>query len=75
MLLSYWYLCWIDFWRLPETTHSRRCETKDYQYRFKYLKSVWLVVLVCLAAAGQPVLLIFGITLLTFVSLMYLDET
>jgi hypothetical protein len=74
MLLSYWYLCWIDFWRLPETHHSRRCETKAYQYRFKYLRNVWFVVLACLAVLGQPVLLIFGVTLLTFVSLMFLDE-
>ena len=73
-LLSYLYLSWVNFWRLPESAQTRRTLTAAYQRKLHILRLVWLALVISLAALGQPVALISGIILMTFLTFMVLDE-
>jgi hypothetical protein len=69
------YFRWVNFWRLPETVHTRRVQTPAHEKRVHLVRYAWLIAVLLLAGIGQLAVLIFGLTLLTFVSLMFLDET
>lgn len=72
--LTFFYLRWIDFWRLPVTDEIRRVHSKSHTRRVDILRLVWLFLVLALAMIGQLVLLIVGLLFMTFVSFMFLDE-
>lgn len=72
--LSYFYLNWINFWRLPETEHTLRVNSSAHRQKLSFVRIVWIVSLMLLGLIGQPVVLMVGVVLLTFLSFMFLDE-
>ena len=43
--LSVLYFCWIQFWKLPETEHTRRVNTEKHLKRVHQIKLAWIVML------------------------------
>jgi hypothetical protein len=74
MWLNLIYLQWINFWRLPETSHSKRCESEVHRQKIRLLKTVWSISLILLSLVGGLLSLVIGGLLLTFLSFMLLDE-
>lgn len=72
--LSVFYFWWIQFWKLPETEHTRRVSTERHLKRVQHLRSAWLVILPCLLVLPQIAFVIVVVLFLTFVSFMFLDE-
>ena len=73
-LLSLFYLYWINFWRLPESDQAQRAETKHHKAKVEKLKIVWIISLLLLVLSGHVALMIMGISFLTFLSFLFLDE-
>ena len=72
--LSVLYFCWIQFWKLPETEHTRRVNTEKHLRRVHQIKLAWIVMLCGLLVIPQLAFVIFSLLFMTFVSFMFLDE-
>lgn len=72
--VSYFYLCWVNFWRLPVSVHTERTQSREYQRKVDFLRLLWLAVVISLALVGQLVVLVVGIIFMTFLTFMFLDE-
>jgi len=73
--LCYFYFWWINFWRLPETTQTRRARSAGYEKKVIILRVVWFLSVLFMSATGHLAFFISGLIFLTFLSFMFLDES
>lgn len=72
---SFWLLRWWQFWRMPETEHTRRVETARHRIKVDWVRRLWFVGALIVLAVPSPPFAVAGGLLLTFLSFVLLDET
>lgn len=77
--MGYWcclgLLRWWHFWRLPETSHSRRVQSVRHQIKVDWVRRLWLFGLILVWLNPSPPFAVFAFLVLTFLSFVVLDET
>ena len=72
---SLWLLRWWQFWRMPETTSSRRVKTAKHRVKVEWVRRLWLIGAVLVWLVPSPPFAVAAGLLLTFLSFVLLDET
>lgn len=72
---SLWLLRWWQFWRMPETSASRRVKTAKHQVKVEWVRRLWIIGAILVWLVPSPPFAVAAGLLLTFLSFVLLDET
>ena len=77
--MAYWctlgLLRWWQFWRMPETEHSRRVRSARHKVKVGWVRRLWLAGSVLVWLNPSPPFAVFAALVMIFLSFVLLDET